>query len=775
MLRLCLCVLAGAYALSIFRDLPSDAALVGTALSTGLCLCLKKLRAAGFLLLGLVVMWIASRAMLVDRLQPELQGEPLAVTVQVATFPEVLPGSVRFVAHPVDDPVQEGLSAPALPGKIRLSWYEPPGVPRIGEIWRLQVRLKRPRGFANGTGFDYELWLARQHIGATGYVVAGAANLKLDNVKDRRSLLRQRLVDRIVKVTGDNEASAVLLAITVGARHLIGKEQWERYAISGTSHLMAISGLHIGLAAGGAWLLCRLLCPFFSRSVNVRDLAALTAVTAACAYAEISGLAIPARRAALMALLVAIPFILRRQLSPDKVLAASCIAIFASDPMAIHAPGFKLSFGAVAILLWIAQQRSSYATGGPSPASRVLSAARSLSTLQFALLLGLFPMTVLVFGRISWLAPLVNLLVLPLFNMVTVPAALLGLLLDGPLAIAGDSLLRVSWHSVRLTLFLIDTVSAWPPARVYTATPRGIMVFVVMLAALPALLPPGFPGRKVAWIAAMAILLYRPPTPPAGCVDLVALEVGQGLSAVLRTRTRTLVYDTGPSFRGGSDIGQLVLVPWLRSAGVRQVDLLVVSHSDDDHAGGTRSLVNALEVKEILGGERLPSISQSQLACRSGQAWLWDGIRFGFMHPGLYPLQGNNNASCVLEIAAGPHRILLTGDIESPIENHLVRSAALSPVDIVVVPHHGSRTSSGRAFVEALRPSVAIVSAGHDNRWGFPKDDVVARWQEAGARVMNTAASGAIHYRVCAEGGVQLKSEQRSRGRRYWHDTVTGP
>src|SRR5690606_10964401 len=126
MLRLCLCVLAGAYALSIFRDLPGDAALVGTALSTGLCLWLKKLRAAGFLLLGLVVMWIASRATLVDRLQPELQGEPLAVTVQVATFPEVLPGSVRFVAHPVDDPVEEGLSAPALPAKIRLSWYEPP-------------------------------------------------------------------------------------------------------------------------------------------------------------------------------------------------------------------------------------------------------------------------------------------------------------------------------------------------------------------------------------------------------------------------------------------------------------------------------------------------------------------------------------------------------------------------------------------------------------------------------------------------------------------------
>ena len=774
MLRLCLCMLAGAYALALCRELPNDAALMGAALCTAVSLCLRKLRLLGFVLVGLVVMWCASRAMLEDRLLPELQGQTLAVTVKIANFPEVLPGSIRFVAQ-TRGSIDDSPDGHALPLKLRLSWYDPPEIPRIGETWHLKVRLKRPRGFANGTGFDYELWLARQRIGATGYVVAGSGNAKLDTSVDRRSLLRQRLVDRIVKLTGENDASAVLLAITVGALHLISKEQWERYAISGTSHLMAISGLHIGLAAGGAWLLCRLVFPLLFRSVNIRDLAALAAVVAACAYAEISGLAIPARRAALMAVLVAIPFILRRQPSPDKILAATCIAIFAADPLAIHAPGFKLSFGAVAILLWVARQHGGRATGGSSRAGRFLSGARSLSALQFTLLLGLFPMTVLVFGRISWLSPVVNLLVLPLFNTVTVPAALLGLLLDGPLAIGGDGLLRLSWQSVRLTLSLIDAVAGWPPARVHIATPTGTMLFVVMLAALPALLPPGFPGRKLAWIAAAATLLSRPAAPPDGCVDFVALEVGQGLSVVLRTRTRTLVYDTGPSFRGGSDIGQLVLVPWLRAMGVTQVDLLVVSHSDDDHAGGARSLVNTVEVRQILAGEPVPSISQPQLACRSGQAWAWDGVRFGVMHPGVYPLQSNNNASCVLEVAAGRHRILLTGDIESPIESHLVRSASLSPVDIVTVPHHGSRTSSGDAFVNALRPSVAIVSAGYGNRWGFPKEDVVMRWQEAGARVLNTAVSGAIHYRVCAEGGVQLQSEQRSRSRRYWHEaTIAG-
>ena len=241
---------------------------------------------------------------------------------------------------------------------------------------------------------------------------------------------------------------------------------------------------------------------------------------------------------------------------------------------------------------------------------------------------------------------------------------------------------------------------------------------------------------------------------------------------MLRTSRRTLVYDTGPSFRSGSDIGHLVLVPWLRAAGIRQVDLLVVSHADDDHAGGAGSLLDAVEVRETMAGERLEFLRQPHVRCRSGQAWLWDGIRFAVLHPGTYPVQSDNNASCVLEVAAGEYRILLTGDIESPVENHLVRAAALSPADIVLVPHHGSRTSSRGAFVDALGPVVAIVSAGHENRWGFPKPDVVGRWQDAGARVMNTAVSGAIHYRVCADTGVRLVAEQRKLAKRYWHDPL---
>lgn len=761
MLRLCLCLLTGAYVLAFCRRLPSDPVIVFTAFVTLTCLLVCRLRPVGFALLGFIAMWASARQMLNDRLAPDLQGKAVPAIVKIADFPQALEGSVRFEA--------ETLGSTSLPAHVRLTWYDAPEVPRLGETWQLEVKLRRPRGFANGTGFDYELWLARQRIGATGYVVAGPANVRVaDAAIGRVSALRQRLADRMVAVTGENDASAVLLAITVGALHLISKEQWERYAVSGTSHVIAISGLHIALAAGGAWLLSRILLPVFCRSANVRDFAAVTAVAAAVVYTEISGFAVPARRAMLMTILIATAFVVRRRLRPDKVLAASCVAIFASDPLAIHAPGFKLSFAAVAILLWIAEQRDFGTTS--SRLGRIGSAVKRLSALQVTLLLGLFPMTALIFGRVSWLAPVVNLLVLPLFNLVTVPAALLGLLFDGPLALPGDALLTLAWHSIRLMLWVVEMAADWPPARTFTATARGGMLLVVLATAFWAVAPPGFPGRGLAWIAAVSALLYKPPQPPAGCVDLTVLEVGQGLSAVLRTAQRTIVFDTGPSFRSGSDVGQLVLVPWLRSKGIGKVDLLVVSHSDDDHSGGAGSLIDAVDVTEIISGEPLDAIRRPQLKCRSGQVWLWDGVRFSFMHPGLYPLQSGNNASCVLEVAAGPHRILLTGDIESPVENHLARSGALNPADIVVVPHHGSRTSSSAAFVAASKPAVAIVSAGFGNRWGFPKEDVVARWRGVGSLVLNTATSGAIHYRVCAESGPRLLGEQRVADRRYWHD-----
>lgn len=764
MLRNCLCALAGGYSLRFFDCLPQDSWLLAALALASVGLCCRKSRLAGFFLLGLSLVWISSRAVILDRLSPELQGQTLVLVARVLDFPDARSEPLRFVV--ATDKGSE------LPARIRLSWYDAAAVPKIGETWQLQVRLRRPRGFSNPARFDYEHWLFRKRIGATGYVVNGEANVqKSDIAVDRLSALRQRLVDRMTTLLGHNDATAVLMAVTVGATQEISKSQWERYAASGTSHVMAISGMNIAMAAGGAYVLAWLILSAFCRRTNIRDLAALAAVATAILYAEISGFAIPARRAMLMALLVMTAGLLRRQLFASRLFAICCMIVMVTDPLAIHAPGFKLSFAAVAILFWSARQQGGAAACDRSSVPRkIVYGITRLTALQFALLLGLLPLTALLFGRIAWLAPLVNMLVLPVFDLVTVPASLLGLLLDGPFQFAGDWLLRIAWYSVRLTLWLIARVADWPPAQLHIAGIAGPMLLVALLPAAWAVLPPGFPGRRLAWVAAIAAVLHNPPAPPPDCLELTALDVGQGLSLVLRTHTRTIVYDTGPSFRSGSDTGALVVVPYLRMIAANRVDLLVVSHADRDHAGGVGSLLEAIDVSEIIVGERLTDVDRRQVHCRRGQAWLWDGVRFAFMHPGDVSRTTDNNASCVLEIAVGRYKLLLTGDIEALVEDDLVQNGAVTPVDIVVVPHHGSRTSSSSRFVASLNPEVAIVSAGFDNRWRLPKEDVVLRWQAVGARVLNTATSGAIRYRLCPDTGTSLIGRHRIRYRRYWHD-----
>ena len=767
MLRYCLALLAGAYALQIPESLPPDGLLL-PAFAAALCaVLLRRARIPATAMLGFCMAWQAGDRVVDDRLSFELEGETLRVTGTVAGFPERRGDGLRFVL--------EVHGEERLPARVRLTWYQAAELPRLGETWTFTVRLRRPRGFSNPAGFDYEQWLFRQRIGATGYVVAHPHNGRLDAPVAHIARMRQHIAERIVTVTADDDASAVLQAIVVGARHRITGEQWERYAASGTSHLMAISGLHIGLAAGGAWLLGRTLLAPLTRWRNVRDGAALIALCSAGAYACISGFAIPAQRALLMALAVIGAGLARRQSAPEDVLALAAVAVFLADPLSIMAPGFQLSFAAVAILLWSGRQRANFDGETGNAARRwATEVLHRLPPLQLMLLLGLLPLTVVSFGRIAWLAPLVNLLVLPLFNLVTVPAALLGALFDGPLAAPGDLLLRVSWYSIRSTLALVALAADWPPARMHAATAGRLVVASAVAAALWAVLPPGWPGRRLAWIAALTVVLSRPSPPPAGCVNITALDVGQGLAVVLRTRQHVVVFDTGPSFRSGGDAGALVLVPYLRAMGIDRIDVLVISHPDSDHAGGAASLAEAVPVDLLLSGDFVEAPAGRQLRCRRGQAWVRDGVRFAFVHPAAGAPAGaagsDNDLSCVLEIAAGARRALLTGDIERGAENRLLAAGVLSAVDLVVVPHHGSRTSSSERFVRRLDPAVALVSAGFGNRWGLPKPDIVERWEAVGARVLDTATSGAIDARLCEHESSVSVAEHRPSARKYWHD-----
>lgn len=762
--RYCLFAVAGAFALNWCRHLPPDWLLLAVAFLSIACMAFARLRPGGFLLLGFLLAGLAARVVIDDRLAPDRAGRTLAITARVADFP-TNNGQVLKMLVRTD-------GSGGIPSRLRLSWYAPAEVPQLGETWAFSVRLRRPRGFANPGGFDYEGWLYRQGIGATGYVVSGGDNQRLDAGGTAPvATVRRHFVARLQSLLPQDAATAVLGAITVGARQDISHADWDRYAVTGTSHLMAISGMHVGLAAGGVFLVAWAALALVRPQANLRDPALIAAVIAAGLYAGVSGFAVPARRALLMLALAAAAILARRTLPVMKLVAICALAVLVIDPLSIQSPGYKLSFAAVLLLVWSNEQTA--ASRSVSDIRMVNSIWRGLcqlGKLQLNLLFGLFPLTAMLFDRAAWLGPPVNLLVLPIFNFLALPASLLGMLLEGPLQFAGDALLRLAHASVRAVLWVVNGAAALPFARIEISAMNGPVLLLAVLPAMHAILPPGWPGRRLAWVALLAAVMYRPDSPPTGCVDLHILDVGQGLSVVLRAGGKTLVYDTGPAFRSGSSTAELVLVPFLKRLGIAHADVLVVSHGDLDHAGGVGPLLRAIPTARLLVGESMPDLAWPQRPCSAMPAWRWGGVAFRMLHPVRADRWQGNNASCVLQIDAGTKRILLTGDIERQVENLLLRQRRLGRVTTLVVPHHGSKTSSGAAFVRQLAPGVAVVSAGYGNRWGLPKEEIAARWRQVGAVLLNTAESGAVSQRLCSGAAAGPVYEERHRSRKYWHE-----
>ena len=730
------------------------------AFSIALFIVLPRLRRQDLALFlsGAGLFWLAAQNVIESRLAREYEGDSILTELRVADFPRIRNTSTSFLATPVDDA--------RVPGRVLLSWHEPPVVVRLGDVWRMEIRLRRPRGASNPGSMDYEAWLFRERIGASGYVVSGKRNVLLDsNTATGIERLRQDFLHKAQSVLGDDIALPVIVAVAIGARHLISTEAWDRYARTGTSHLMAISGLHVGLAGVAAYFLAAGLFGLLARG-NHHVAALLAALAVACAYATISGFAVPAQRATAMLAITTLILLRRREVSVLRLLAAAVMAIVVTDPLATMQPGFKLSFAAVAILFWFArwrQARPAHAAHAP------LHALRSLAMVQVMLFMGLLPLTISIFGTAAIAAPILNLIAVPLFTFITVPFVLLGLVSSvffDPLA---DLALRVAALSVGWLEYLVLIAAQNSFASMPVAAIESLAWLLLIVPFIWVALPSGWPARHVAWLGAMSLLMWRPESPPNGCVDIQVLDVGQGLSLVLRTNDRVLVYDTGPVWRSGGSAGERVLVPYLRHRGIRRVDRLIVSHSDLDHAGGVQALIRAMPVSDILVGEAMPWVESPQRACRAGTAWSWNDVRFSILNPGPSAGPRGNAASCVVQIEAGNYRALLSGDIESETEAMLVRQRVLMQVDFVTVPHHGSRTSSNAPFVRSLTPALAVVSAGYGNRWGFPKPDVVARWRSTGAHVLNTATSGAIHVRMCAKTGISAPQQWRNKKRRIWH------
>jgi competence protein ComEC len=761
MIKSCLSLLAGVYALH-FTSFGSINVLLPVAVFGAAAAYLAGgRRAAAWFTAGLALFALHGLSVVDLRLPQQFQGDSMLTVLRVTDFPRRRGQMTSFLARPVDDP--------RIPPRVRLSWFGEAERPQIGEVWQMEVRLRRPRGTSNPGVFDYEAWLFRERIGATGYVVNGKRNRRLQNESgELLGGLRQRIVGRLESVLEDANTAAVLAAISVGARHGISAEQWLRYSKSGTSHLMAISGLHVGLAASAAWFLVVAACALLRVGGNHLKIAWGAALVVAAGYACLSGFAVPARRASLMLLLLVLAVLRSREPQPFAILAAACLLVVTLDPLATLAPGFQLSFTAVLLLLWFARRRP--AVSNDAGVLRLARRGAEFGVVQVFLLFGLLPLTVTNFGRVSFVAPLVNLVAVPLFSLVTVPLTLAGVVLDGPLATAGDACLRIAGASVEVLQRVIDHALRIPHGFVTTTSIDRIGSLCLVSVLAWAVLPRAWPGRHVALLATLALVTDEVEGPPDACIDVRMLDVGQGLAVILRTRQRTMLYDTGAAYPGGTDVASRVVLPYLSAQGIRKIDRLVVSHSDIDHSGGTASVLAGIDVTEVLAGEPRMLAARSATGCRRGQAWRWDGVAFRVLHPVADARHSGNDASCVLLVEAGNARLLLTGDIESGVERELAGRGGAGKVDVAIVPHHGSRTSSSIEFVNTLSADVALVSAGYRNRWGMPHPAVVRRWQDSGATVLETARDGAVGLRVCDRAGIVWLTRHRAQSRRLWHE-----
>jgi competence protein ComEC len=436
--------------------------------------------------------------------------------------------------------------------------------------------------------------------------------------------------------------------------------------------------------------------------------------------------------------------------------------VFLVDPVATMAPGFHLSFAAVAALLWLAKRKA-----GAHPVSRWLDVPRQLLAMQVFLLFALLPLTALIFQRFAVVATPVNFIAVPVFSLVTVPLTLAGLALGEMSEATAVVLLKTAAHSIDALDWFIERMASLPYADTRLAKTEGMAWLLVFLPLSCVVLPKGWPGRQLALLGVIAIVTWRPALPPTGCFDTWVLDVGQGLAVAVQTREGVMLFDTGMAWRSGGSVAGQSILPFLSSRRIRYIDWLLVSHTDLDHSGGVDAIRESLTVGSVIAGEKLGSGSDRH--CRAGDRWTSAKVDFEVLHPGAADTDAGNASSCVVRVSAGSHGLLLTGDIEAESERELIQGGAQLASNIVVVPHHGSMTSSTVPFINSVRPDFAVVSAGYGNRWGFPKPRVVERWQAAGADVLSTTSSGAVYFRVCATDGVVAVGQERERRRRFWH------
>ncbi len=707
-------------------------------------------------------------------LQQQLPTEMDQTTVQMTGYVLGLPvsdsQSVRFRFQVESVNAKE---AQWLMGKtLRLSWFDEVSL-APGERWQLEARLKRPRGFVNPGGFDYHAWLLRQGISASGSVRVSDWNRQLEALSSRTVFIdrwRWQLRQRIAALPLSETAKGLVAALSIGDSSLLSQDHWRSFARAGIIHLLIISGLHIGLAAAlGYWLggAAGRLAGLFNPAINAIYWAGCGSLLVATAFALLSGFALPAQRALVMTLVGIFILVFARNIQRGTGFALALVAVAVADPLAIYSAGFWLSFVAVAVLIWLL----------PRSHTRY-GRLRQFWIAQWYMFVALW--AILIYWQLpqSVLSPLVNLLAIPWVSLLIVPLCLLAVLISPLMAGPAEWLWGLAGLQLEWLANIVRLLPNWPMPP-FAAEGAGFLALAVI--AIYLLLPLGFSSKYLAMVLLLALATAKNLQKREIPLEVTILDVGQGLAVVVKASGHTLLYDTGARFSDRFDAGSGIVAPFLKRSGINRFDMLLVSHDDNDHAGGTEGLLSEISTALTIAGEPFAGMREDVLPCRQGMVWRWGEVDFQMLSPAsAFPATptshneseelNSNNRSCVLLIQFRGDKILLPGDIESGAEAELLETAPhqLTSIKLLVAPHHGSKTSSSWPFLKHATPQYVVFSAGYKHHFGHPNQAVVQRYRALGTQTFETALSGAITFRWDQNGKLQI-SRARDGYRHYWH------
>lgn len=642
-----------------------------------------------------------------------------------------------------------------LPASVQLTWHHAKKSLQPGDSWKLKIKVKPPRNYANPGSFDAEKFYFQQRIVGLGYVIDAKENRLLQpNILSRPiNNLRQHILRVMHACMPNQEFASIIVSLVLGIKGDLPAEQIEVLQNTGTAHLLAISGLHIGMLASMCFVIFRWLWRYVPSTwlfIPAPWLAACGALIVSIMYALLAGFGIATQRALIMVMVFLAGVLFKRKTSTTHSFCLALLLVLLWDPFAVLALGFWYSFLAVAFLIYA--QRSSSHWLRP----------------QLLIAIALLPLNLLFFGKNSLIAPIANSIAIPWVGLAVLPLSLLAVVMLPFLPDVSSMLWNIAAQNFAFLWPLLSKLALLPTYTWQLPLENlSIIILFAILGAIWLFMPRGLPGRWWGILGIMPLFFIVPQSIPKGQADFTLLDVGQGLATVIRTQNHVLVYDTGAKLTEKFDLGASVVVPYLQSIGVKKIDTLMISHADNDHVGGAVSLLRIFPAQTIITSDIEKLIHYQPIACFAGQQWEWDGVKFTVMHPNLDALyKKRNDQSCVLMIQAGEHKVLLTGDIEKRSEKQLISSYGEDlRADLMLVPHHGSKTSSSIEFLQTVNPKYALIPVGYQNRYGHPKQAVLQRYQDLGIAILRTEQDGAINFRL---GGDLMPHCYRREQRGFW-------